>query len=270
MTSILPNYKMAATPPLPDRSNAVESTAPVTYPPITRILSPFGLDTEATHQLMHRTGAILAGGAVMNLFYNQSDETDHLDEPPPPAVPIHPDSDLDFWVSDPTPDRSHARRVYYDLICRQWDSFLEDAGYESYCPLGNGDYDETPGSDRSVFQTDCCTNIRIRYYQRPTATTHKRIQLIFYDSSPTDPQPASTLVRHFDLTICQAMLYASRTNDIWIATAEYATHIDSRIIRRRNPEEPPSERTQARIAKYLSRYPDLTYDGPEFLGLSSG
>lgn len=257
MTSTLPNYKMAAPPT--HCSTGIEVTAPVTYPPIVRILSPFGLDTEPTFQLMHRTGAILAGGAVMNLFYNHSEETEHLDDPPPPTVPIHPDSDLDFWVSDPTPVRSHARRVYYDLICREWDAYLTTVGYESYCPFGNGDYDETPDSDQSVFHADAGMRIRVRYYQRPTAATHKRIQLIFYDSSPTDPIPAHTLVRHFDLTICQTMLFASRTNNLWIATAEYATHIDNRIIRRRNPAEPLTERTQARIAKYLSRYPDLTF-----------
>jgi hypothetical protein len=243
------------------RNPGCEDTFPVDFPNIVNLFSLFGLSAETLHPLMHRTGAILAGGAMMNMRYNLEHEED---DPPFTPTPLHPDSDLDFWIADPTPLDSHPRRVYYNLICELWDAYLHTAaGYESYCPETPGDYEEVDG-DRSNFLTECRTRLRIRYYQRPNVTAHRRIQLIFYDTHEF-PVPARIapwhLVEHFDLTICQIMLYASVTNQLWIGHVSRIDDVENHILRRRNPEDPPTQRTQARIERYLSRYPTLHLEG---------
>jgi len=223
---------------------------------IRQIVTPFGLnELPALLRQMYDTGAILAGGAAANLIYNIiHPEATHL---------LDPESDLDFWVADPTPTPSHARRVYYTLVSASWDRFLEEAGYESYCPIrstdpsGNTYTDDDEGGG---FLSDSGIRLRVRYYQRtdPLQIANRRIQLIFYDADPIDTDPAATLVRQFDLSICRCLLFTSAVNRRWITRTYAAQDFWDRRIVVSNPT--PSVRTQTRLLRYLSRYPTFTSD----------
>lgn len=226
---------------------------------IRNIVAPFGLtDLPALLSHMYETGAILAGGAAMNLCYTQI-HPDH-------TQPIHPDSDLDFWVADPTPCPSHARRVYYGLLCDRWDTFLRAAGYESYCPLrtpnpdaSGGESPYTDDDEGGGFLADSGIRLRVRYYRRtdPTATTHNRIQLIFYDVAPTDEFPATTLVSQFDLPVCRCFLFTSAVNRRWFARTFAVQSLRDEVIATLSPNV--SARTEARVQRYLARYPRFTW-----------
>lgn len=227
---------------------------------IRQIVAPFGLyDQAALLRQMYNTGAILAGGAATNLCYNQFH--------PEHTTPIHADSDLDFWVADPTPSPSHARRVYYTLISDSWDHFLQAAGYEWYCPVrstgpgpdpsGNSTY--TDDDENGGFLADSGVRLRVRYYQRtdPTQTTHRRIQLIFYDADPADTDPATTLVSRFDLSICRCMIFTTAVNRQWIARAYATRSFREHVLATLRPTL--SARTEARVQRYLERYPRFSW-----------
>jgi hypothetical protein len=222
------------------------------------IVAPFGLtDLPVLLRHMYETGAILAGGAAMNLCYTQIHPTH--------TQPIHPDSDLDFWVADPTPCPSHARRVYYGILCDRWDTFLRIAGYESYCPSrtpnsdASGDPPYTDDDEGGGFLSDSGIRLRVRYYRRmdPAATTHNRIQLIFYDAAPADEFPATTLVRQFDLSICRCMVFTSAVNRRWFARTYAYQSLQDEVIA--TVGSTVSARTEARVQRYLARYPYFSW-----------
>lgn len=221
---------------------------------IRNIVAPFGLtNLPGLLRQMYDTGAILAGGAAMNLCYAQIR--------PDRATSIHADSDLDFWVADPTPSPSHARRVYYGLISDSWDRFLLDAaGYESYCPVSTdpsgGDPSYTDNDEDGGFLSDSGIRLRVRHYRRPDPS-HSRIQLIFYDATPTDQFPATTLVSRFDLSICRCLVFASAVNHRWFARTFAYRSLQDEVIATLGDTVTP--RTEERALRYLARYPNFSW-----------
>jgi hypothetical protein len=215
---------------------------------IRRVVNPFGLtDLPALLRQMYDTGAILAGGVAMNLCYAQIH--------PERGTVVHADSDLDFWVADPTPSPSHARRVYYRLICDRWDRFLlEAAGYEPYYPSRTESY--TEDDEDGGFLSDSGIRLRVRHYRRPDPS-HSHIQLIFYDATLTDQFPATTLVSRFDLSICRCLVFASAVNRRWIARTFAYRSLQEEVIATLGDSLTP--RTEERVMRYLARYPHFTW-----------
>lgn len=199
---------------------------------IRRILTPFGLtDPDRLLGVMYQTGAIIAGGAATNYIYNQLHPGDER--------PVHPESDIDFWIEDPMPADRHSRRVYYTFIMDRWRDFLESHGYS---PETCEDYESAAAS----FQAECGAIMQVHYFRR-NAPTHNRIQIIFYSG----PEPAE-LVRNFDLTVSRSMIYVSGVNHLWIGH----TFAEDDLIARRISvnRHPPTYRTCQRLQRYIERY----------------
>lgn len=203
------------------------------------ILTPFGLtDVSGLLNVMYRTGAVIAGGAATNYIYNQLH--------PAHARPIHPDSDLDFWIADPTPPNSHSRRVYRTLIMNLWEQFLTAAGYVSYCPESQEEYEESD-TERNTFQVECGATLTVHYYGRESAAVYNRIQVIFYSG----PASAAELVRNFDLSVSRCMIYVSGVNHLWVGHTFAEEDLRAERITLRLP---PTARTFQRIQRYVERY----------------
>jgi hypothetical protein len=187
---------------------------------------------------MYRTGAIIAGGAATNYIYNQLH--------PANTRRIHPDSDLDFWIADPTPPNSHSRRVYRTLIMNLWEQFLIPAGYTSYCPETQEEYEESD-TERNTFQVECGATLTVHYYGCESRLVYNRIQVIFYSG----PASAEEMVRNFDLSVSRCMIYVSDINHLWVGRTFAEEDLRTGCITLRLP---PTTRTVQRIQRYVERY----------------